>query len=111
DIVRVTALPINVPFPTRESFIVVDSLHRLIHSLSVETEKDTLYLRTANLVVAICLCTGQIVFKDKNGQTILGERKRGSNSFRPASYNGDSFYALEQGFEIENNAGLDCSGG
>lgn len=106
DIVRVTALPINVPFPTRESLIVVDSLHRLIHSLSVETERDTLYLRTASLVVATCLRTGQIVFKDKNGQTILGERKRESNSFRPESYNGDSFYALEQGFEIEENEGL-----
>src|SRR5690606_11122315 len=40
DIVRVTALPINVPFPTRESFIVVDSLHRLIHSLSVERSEE-----------------------------------------------------------------------
>lgn len=106
DIVRVTVVPANSPFPTSENLVVVDSLHRRVNMLSVDASQDTLYVRTERLVVATSLHTGKVLFKDKKGEVILGERKRGDRSFLSGSYGGDSFYALEQGFDVDENEGL-----
>lgn len=106
DIVRVTALPPDAAFPTMESLVIVDSLRRSLNALSINVLQDTLYLRTQDLVLATSLRTGSILFKDKNERIILGERKRVDGSFRPDAYNGDSFYALNQGFNVDQNEGL-----
>ena len=106
DIVRVTVLPGQIPFPARENLVVVDSVRRGLDTLSIHVYRDTLYLHTGSLLLATSLRTGQIVFKDKDGQTVLAERRRGDRSFRADSYNGDTFYALEQGFKVDKHEGL-----
>lgn len=106
DIVRVTVVPADMPFPIRENLVVVDSLRRAVKMFAVDARQDTLYIRTDRLVVATSLHTGTILFKDRDGKVLLGERKRDAQSFRQDAYGGDAFYALQQGFEVTEQEGL-----
>ncbi|MFB5944873.1 glycoside hydrolase family 31 protein [Albibacterium profundi] len=89
-----------------EDFITVDTLRKKAVEWTTEEEADTLKIKTRYLNANVCLTTGVIVFKDQFGKELVTERKRSSHSFIANSYQGDAFYKITQGFEIDENEGL-----
>lgn len=105
-VIRITAVPKDNPFPTRESLTIVDSLRRDLKMANISSTDSTVNLKTADLIAQISLLNGKVDFFDLSGKRIVGEGKRNSNAFVADSYNGDSFFKLNQQFLVDPTEGI-----
>ena len=105
-IVRVRVLPPGESLPVEKSFILLDSIGEKQVDFSLSEKSDTLYLRTTELVTKLKLSSGTVHFFDARGKPLVHETKRGEQSFQADAYNGDTFYAVEQGFQVDKTEGI-----
>jgi len=91
-IMRITVSPVN-NFSDRESLIRVNTPETSTFSLN--QQPDNLLLSTDSIVATISLQTGDIIFTDKSGRSILQEKSR---SFTPITIDGDEGYTIQQLF-------------
>lgn len=97
QMIQVTAAPFR-SFSERKSLILSDTLATQAN-WDIRREKEALILYTDSLEAKISLITGVVTFYDKAGNVLLQEEKRGSDSFTPGVYGGDTFYSIRQGFK------------
>lgn len=103
NIIHVTARPLESKETERKSLLITDSLVIKPGEWSLEEVGDDLVLKTASLTANISLKTGAISIKDKSGKQLLAERRRSVNTFIPGVYNGNAFYAINQGFTLSDD--------
>ncbi len=105
-IVRVTAVPGGTAYPAQSSLTIVDSLRRQVRSLAVRPTDSTVNVLTSSLQAVVSRLNGNVEFLDLNGRPIFKEAKRNSCSFTADSYNGDSFYRINQDFIVHPDEGI-----
>lgn len=101
NVIRVSATPEN-KFSKEESLIIVPRVGSQT-PFSVEETEQRFTLKTATLQVSVNRNTGEVVFADKNGNTILSENAGGGKSFTPVTVEGTKAYAMRQVFESPND--------
>ncbi|NDV60463.1 TIM-barrel domain-containing protein [Bacteroides sp. 519] len=101
NVIRVSATP-EKNFSQEKSLIIVPQSGNQT-PFSVEETEQQLTLITAALQVRVNRNTGEIVFTDKNGNTILRENAGGGKSFTPVTVEGTKAYAMRQVFESPND--------
>lgn len=106
QVIRVRVLPPGNELPRQKSFILLDSVGSKPVEFNVVEKPDTLFLKSSALTAKLVLASGRIHFFDAKGKLLVGETKRGQQSFQADAYNGDSFYAIKQGFQVDKNEGL-----
>ncbi|MDD2437802.1 MAG: glycoside hydrolase family 31 protein [Massilibacteroides sp.] len=95
SIIRVTATPKT--FSTALS-LVAQPLSP-VTNWTVKEENGQLFLETDSLKACVLLESGEVLFKDKNGNMLLQENKGGGKSFKSVFVDGTSGYAMRQIFE------------
>ncbi|MDR0939528.1 MAG: DUF5110 domain-containing protein [Mediterranea sp.] len=65
----------------------------------VERQGDTVALSTAETRAFVLTSTGEVWFEDKEGTTLLAERKGGGKTFTPIEVEGDRGFSIRQVFE------------
>ena len=85
-------------FSTKKSlFIEEKNIHKPNFKVS-QTENEVV-IATVELTAKVNKTTGQVSFFDKNGRTLLKERKNGGKSFSPTSFEGYQTQSIKQEFE------------
>ncbi|MCO6477773.1 MAG: DUF5110 domain-containing protein [Phaeodactylibacter sp.] len=97
DIMHVTATPEDT-FSRMESLIAIEK-ERPAVEWSLKEEGGNIILNTASLSATISRQTGEVTFKDKDGQLLLQEKPGGGKTFTPVTVEGEPFYAIRQVFE------------
>lgn len=70
---------------------------------SVKPEKDSLFLLTKELRVAVSFATGELRFYDKEGKLILGESDGEGKNFTPIEVDGTKGYTIRQKFDSDDD--------
>jgi alpha-D-xyloside xylohydrolase len=96
-IIHVTAVPAGT-FPQVKSLMTVSHPDRIIDFV-VEEKEDHVALRTYLLNASVSLKTGEVIFTDLMGKTLLAEKQEGGKTFVPVTIQGQSYYAVRQQFE------------
>lgn len=104
NIVRVSATP-NSQFPETPSLMLNESL-KSGAEFAVSIQGDTVSLSTMAIRAHIFKSTGEVLFTDLVGNTILAEKAGGGKSFNPITIEGERFLAVKQQFESFPNEGL-----
>lgn len=97
NIIRVTASPADSISTTPSLMAIVTGTREV--KWTSEEKNNQVILKTNTLTASIDLSTGEVVFKDRNGQVILQEKKGGGKTFTPAIIDGKPLYKLQQVFE------------
>ena len=97
NIIHVSATP-EKRFSTEES-LIIDKHSGNNPQFVVEETDSVLILKTASLHVKVQRYSGEIVFTDVQGNTILRENEGGGKSFVPVNIEGTKGYELHQIFE------------
>ncbi len=102
-VIHVTAVEGN-KFSESQSLIAVSRV-RPLPEFTVESENDTVTLSTSALRVRVVAETGEVIFADVKGRTILAEKQGGGRSFENVTVDGKPYYAVRQQFEsVEGEA-------
>jgi alpha-D-xyloside xylohydrolase len=96
-IIRVTASA-NDSISTTPSLISIVSGTPAVKWTSDEKD-NKITLKTTELMATVDLATGEVVFMDKAGNTILQEKKGGGKTFTTENIDGHPLYRLQQVFE------------
>lgn len=97
NIIRVTASPADTISATPSLMAIVTGTREV--KWTSEEKNNQVTLKTNALTASIDLSTGEVIFKDLNGQVILQEKKGGGKTFTPAIIDGKPLYKLQQVFE------------
>lgn len=97
EIIHVTATPAD-SFSKAESLIAAPK-ERPAANWSLREKGNQLVLKTDALSIIISLQSGEAVFQDQQGNTLLQERQGGGKTFLPANVEGQAFYSVRQVFE------------
>ncbi|HRN57458.1 MAG TPA: glycoside hydrolase family 31 protein, partial [Agriterribacter sp.] len=96
-IIRVTATTDDA-FTTAPSLMTDSGYHTITEWTAGQTEDEAL-LKTGELVASVSFATGEVVFKDKNGNIILQEKAGGGKEITPVIIDEKPLYAIRQQFE------------
>jgi len=96
-IVHVSATP-EKEFSKEESLIIVPQ-DGTRTPFTIEETDSTLTLKTTELQVSVQRRTGEVVFADANGNSLLRENEGGGKQFTPVNIEGTKGYATRQVFE------------
>lgn len=96
-IIRVTASPADSISGTPSLMAVITG----DPGVKWTTEENTrqVILKTSALTATVDLNTGEVIFRDLNGNIILQEKKGGGKTFTPTVIDGKPLYRLQQVFE------------
>ena len=97
DIIRVSATPAR-QFSDKKSLVTVYEKGQAFGWDATE-ENGNVVLKTATTVATISLSTGEVVFSDIEGNTILAENKNGGRTFSDIEVEGKKAYTMQQVFE------------
>ncbi|OFY66483.1 MAG: alpha-xylosidase [Bacteroidetes bacterium RBG_13_43_22] len=97
-IIHVVASPVN-GFSDDKSLIIAENRNLTLPVFRVKGNNDSVTVSTSEINARVSLSSGQIVFYDKNYNTILKEPEYGGKSFKPFSVEGTDGYSLHQVFE------------
>jgi alpha-D-xyloside xylohydrolase len=97
DVVRVVFAPPG-PFFARRSLTTVPGACRPTE-VEVQTGDDAVAVITPRLSARIALPSGAVTFLDREGRTLLAERKGGGKSIVPAEVMGESTAHVQEEFE------------
>lgn len=97
-IIRVIASPVTEP-AKQESLVVLPQQAGAAFAVT-EQGADKLVLATALLQVVVEKKTGAVSFLQKNGHTLLAERRVTGRSLKPVVFEGESLYSIKQTFDI-----------
>ncbi len=101
EIIRVTASP-SGKISEEKSLIITENLIPE-PAFNVRQELNNIILTTGKITVKVSLATGQIVFMDNGGNTILKEPPSGGRNLTPVSVEGADGYLISQVFESPDN--------
>lgn len=87
-------------FPEDKS-LIAEPLFDKTADWSVKPEKDSLYLLTKELRVAVSFATGELRFYDNKGNVILCESAGEGKSFTPIDVDGTKGYTISQRFDSD----------
>ncbi|MEN9445186.1 MAG: hypothetical protein RIS47_2077, partial [Bacteroidota bacterium] len=96
NIIRVSATASD-SFSDRESLSVLAQTG--VPQWTVDTQNDTLVLKTKVVTALLCLADGQVVFKDSLGNILLSELKGGGKTFEAVTLEGKPFFKVHQVFD------------
>ncbi|MCD7899688.1 MAG: DUF5110 domain-containing protein [Bacteroides sp.] len=96
-IIHVSATP-EKKFSSEESLIIVPQKDESTPFTLIE-DGNTLTLKTAALQVNVDRNTGEVIFADIHGNSILRENEGGGKSFAPITIEGTKGYVIQQVFE------------
>lgn len=85
-------------FSTEES-LILDPLLETNAQFTVDSDEEKISLFTDFIEVNVSRKTGEIVFYDKEGNTLLAEKHGGGKLFTPIEVEGTKGYTLQQVFE------------
>lgn len=108
SIIRVSATPTN-SFSRPKSLMIVPQ-KEIDGKWTVQEYKDSVVLSTSELQAIVSINTGQVVFKDKNGNILLKEKVHG-RIFEPFTVDGNSAFHIQQVFNNVQNSSLYGLGG
>ena len=100
-IIHVSATPGN-KFSDEKSLAVLSGLEASA-SFGIEEKENAVVLSTDSLNVSVNTKSGEIVFRDQNGNIILAEEAGGGKSFAPIEVENTKGYSLHQIFESLND--------
>ncbi|MBE0666443.1 MAG: DUF4968 domain-containing protein, partial [Bacteroidales bacterium] len=103
-IIRVTVVP-SGDFPEIQSLMAVVQPDTTADFKVTESD-DAVTLSTSLINASVSIKTGEVVFTDLNGKTILAEKQGGGRSFTTTVINDDSFYSVRQQFESPDDEAL-----
>ena len=95
-LIHVSATP-ETHFSDRKSLIVVPQQQQA--AFKVEDTDSTVSVITSQLCATVMKGTGEVVFKDTDGNLILAENKGGGKIFTPVEVEGKKAYSVRQVFE------------
>lgn len=96
-IIRVTASPLTT-LPAVKSLITVYT-STATRGWTTEKRGDKVLLKTSSLTASVLLSTGAVTFSNKDGSPLLMERQHSGRILKPAVFEGQSSYGLNQTFE------------
>ncbi|MEH6308165.1 glycoside hydrolase family 31 protein [Olivibacter sp. CPCC 100613] len=105
-IVHVRSTPLLHSVKASEQLAITDTLRSKPGELLVKETNDYVYIKSKAINLAVSLYTGQINFLNLNGDTILCEAPRNTQTFASSAANGDAFYRIKQAFQISEQEGL-----
>jgi len=97
EIIRVSAVP-RTEFPERNSLILVSPNRDSVPFMLEETE-ETVTVATSKVKAMVSLETGEVVFTDKEGNSLLRENQGGGKSFQSIEVDNTRGYSFRQVFE------------
>jgi alpha-D-xyloside xylohydrolase len=97
DIIHVRAVS-DKNFSNRQSLIATCTQTKTTDWQLIE-DNDNLILQTATTKAIVSLTTGEIMFTDSEGNSILTESHGGGKSFVPVNIDGEKAYSIRQVFE------------
>ena len=97
DIIHITATPTG-EFSNRKSLISVLE-EKAKTDWTVEEKADLIQLKTSKLIAHVSLVTGEVVFTDLEGNTILAEKQGGGKFFQSIEVDGKKAFSMHQVFE------------
>lgn len=100
-IIHVVASPGTQPSSDKSLCVVASPESGIKYNVS--DSGDTLILKTSALEADISLSTGQVIFRNESGKTLLAEPAGGGKSFSPINVEGTSGYTMRQIFESPDN--------
>ncbi|HWV71368.1 MAG TPA: TIM-barrel domain-containing protein [Pseudosphingobacterium sp.] len=106
SIVHVKAVPLQSTVKASVQLTVTDSVVKNVGMVALKEQGDKLLLQSKSLHLVVSLLTGKINFLSPTGDTILNEKQRDAGTFIPSIANGDAFYKIRQGFEVNTAEGL-----
>ncbi|MFD2966303.1 glycoside hydrolase family 31 protein [Sphingobacterium bambusae] len=104
--VRIRVTPPDTKKPNNESLLLVDTVLKRRIEFSVSQVGDSLFVKTSGMQVKAFLPTGSLHFFDAQGKPLVREGARNAVSFQKDAYDGDSFFNINQSFEISADEGL-----
>ena len=96
-IIRVSATP-DKEFKDEASLIVIPQ-EKGKKTFNVEEKDNHVILSTPSITATVDMTTGEVVFADSLGNTILQERTGGGKSFEAITVEGTDGYSMQQVFE------------
>ncbi|WP_226805467.1 TIM-barrel domain-containing protein [Agriterribacter humi] len=96
-IIRVTASNDN-KFTAGKSLMIDSTFHVAAEWSAEQTDKEAL-VKTSELVASVSFTTGEVIFKDKNGNIILQEKTGGGKKITPVIIDDKPLYRISQQFE------------
>ena len=96
-IIRVTAGQ-NSRFSSAQSLMTDSTFHSIVEWSTEQTANEVI-LKTGELAATVSLTTGEVVFKDKNGNIILQEKTGGGKEITPVVIDEKPLYTIRQQFE------------
>ena len=104
SIFHITASPTNT-FDTTKSLMLVD-LKPNIAKFDVKSTTDNVTIATTTLLATVSVETGEIIFKDASGKTLLQETKGGGKTITSTTLDGKQSYIVKQSFTSEPDEAL-----
>ncbi|QBN20353.1 TIM-barrel domain-containing protein [Flavobacterium nackdongense] len=104
SILHITASP-TTTFDTTKSLMLVD-LKPTATPFEVISSNENVTLSTANLKATVSIETGEILFKDAAGKTLLKETKGGGKTITGTTLDGKQSYIVKQSFTSETDEAL-----
>lgn len=101
NIIRVTVAPGKEITPTQSLVAVYAKRPEL--SWNVVSSKESLTLKTKSLTAIVDLKTGAVSFRDRKGNTILGEKQSFGRNFEPAIFEGKRYFNITQTFQTTSD--------
>src|SRR5690606_3795474 len=102
-IIHVRSQPIGSDIKPTQNLIIVDSLRIQPGEWTVEEAGDDLLIKTSAITASVSRQTGAVSFLDHAGKSLVEEVRRDAGTFRSAAYDGDAFFAVQQGFRLSPN--------
>lgn len=102
-IIHVRSQPIGSDIKPTQNLIIVDSLRIQPGEWTVEEAGDNLLIKTSAITASVSRQTGAVSFLDHAGKSLVEEVRRDAGTFRSAAYDGDAFFAVQQGFRLSAN--------
>src|SRR5690606_9271116 len=102
-IIHVRSQPIGSDIKPTQNLIIVDSLRIQPGEWTVEEAGDDLLIKTSAITASVSRQTGAVSFLDHAGKPLVEEMRRDAGTFRSAAYDGDAFFAVQQGFRLSPN--------
>ena len=103
-ILHITASP-TASFDTTKSLMLID-LKPTGTPFEVINTNDNVTISTANLKATVSIETGELIFKDKFGKTLLQETKGGGKTITSTTLDGKQSYIVKQSFTGETDEAL-----
>jgi len=97
NIIRVIAAPGKTIVPSQS--LVTVYTKRSDVAWNIIPSKESLTLKTKSMSAVVDLKTGAVIFRDRDGKKILGEKRPLGRSFHPAVFDGKPYFNCTQTFQ------------